>query len=141
MRVRAAPASVRLVPEPYGETPVWCYDGNVPGPEIRVRQGDRLRVVLDNALGEDTTIHWHGLRLPNAMDGVPDVTQPPVHPGETFAYEFDAVDAGTFWYHPHANSLEQVARGLYGVLVVEEREPALRVDRDVTWVLDDWRMT
>ncbi len=141
MRVRAAPASVRLVPDPYGETAVWCYGGSVPGPEIRVRQGDRLRVVLDNGLDEDTTIHWHGLRLPNAMDGVPLVTQPPVCPGETFAYEFDAVDAGTFWYHPHANSLEQVARGLYGVLVVEEREPALRVDRDVTWVLDDWRMT
>ena len=141
LRLRAAPASVRLVPEPYGRTPVWCYGGSVPGPEIRVRQGDRVRVVLDNGLAEDTTIHWHGLRLPNAMDGVPDVTQPPVRPGETFVYEFDAVDAGTFWYHPHVNSLEQVARGLYGVLVVEEREPALRVDRDVTWVLDDWRMT
>ncbi len=141
MRLRAAPASVRLVSEPYGETAVWCYGGSVPGPEIRVRQGDRLRVVLDNGLDEDTTIHWHGLRLPNAMDGVPDVTQPPVRPGETFAYEFDAVDAGTFWYHPHSNSLEQVARGLYGVLIVEEREPVLRVDRDVTWVLDDWRMT
>ena len=140
-RLRAAPASVRLMPEPYGETPVWCYGGSVPGPEIRVRQGERVRVLLDNGLAEDTTIHWHGLRLPNAMDGVPDVTQPPVRPGATFAYEFDAVDAGTFWYHPHANSLEQVARGLYGVLVVEEREPALRVDRDVTWVLDDWRMT
>ena len=141
LRLRAAPASVRLVPEPYGETPVWCYGGSVPGPEIRVRQGDRVRVLLDNGLGEDTTIHWHGLRLPNAMDGVPEVTQPPVRPGGTFAYEFDAVDAGTFWYHPHSNSMEQVARGLYGVLVVEEREPALRVDRDLTWVLDDWRMT
>ena len=141
LRLRAAPASVRLVPEPYGETPVWCYGGSVPGPEIRVRQGDRVRVLLDNGLGEDTTIHWHGLRLPNAMDGVPEVTQPPVRPGGTFAYEFDALDAGTFWYHPHSNSMEQVARGLYGVLVVEERDPALRVDRDVTWVLDDWRMT
>ena len=141
LRLRAAPASVRLAPEPYGETPVWCYGGSVPGPEIRVRQGDRLRVVLDNGLDEDTTIHWHGLRLPNAMDGVPMVTQPPVRPGETFTYEFDAVDAGTFWYHSHSNSLEQVARGLYGVLVVEEREPALRVDRDIAWVLDDWRMT
>ena len=141
LRLRAAPASVQLVPEPYGETPVWCYGGSVPGPEIRVRQGERVRVLLDNGLGEDTTIHWHGLRLPNAMDGVPDVTQPPVRPGGTFAYEFDALDAGTFWYHPHANSFEQVARGLYGVLVVEEREPALRVDRDMTWVLDDWRFT
>ena len=141
LRLRAAPSSVRLAPAPYGETAVWCYGGSVPGPEIRVRQGERVRVVLDNSLDEDTTIHWHGLRLPNAMDGVPDVTQPPVRPGGTFVYEFDAVDAGTFWYHPHSNSMEQVARGLYGVLVVEEREPALRVDRDVTWVLDDWRMT
>ena len=121
MRLQAAPASVRLVPVPYGETAVWCYGGSVPGPEIRVRQGDRLRVVLANGLEEDTTVHWHGLRLPNAMDGVPLVTQPSVRPGETFTYEFDAVDAGTFWYHPHSNSIEQVARGLYGVLVIEER--------------------
>ena len=122
------------------ETDAWSYNGIVPGPEIRLRQGDRLRVAVDNALAEETTIHWHGVRVPNAMDGVPHLTQKPIGPGESFVYEFDAVDAGTFWYHPHQRSFEQVGRGLYGPLIVEEPEP-LRVDRDVTWVLGDWRLT
>ena len=139
-RLRAAPGRVRLVPAPHGETPAWCYNGAVPGPEIRVRQGNRLRIAVDNALAEETTVHWHGVRLPNAMDGVPHLTQPPIAPGETFVYEFDAVDAGTFWYHPHQRSFEQVGRGLYGALIVEEPEP-VPVDRDVTWVLGDWRLT
>ena len=140
VRLRAAPGRVRLVPEPHGETPAWCYNGQVPGPAIRVRQGDRLRIHVGNGLDEETTVHWHGLRVPNAMDGVPHLTQAPIKPGETFTYEFDAVDAGTFWYHPHQRSFEQVGRGLYGPLVVEEAE-APRVDRDLTWVLDDWRLT
>src|SRR3546814_13108786 len=79
------------------------------------------------------------MRVPNAMDGVPHLTQKPVAPGETFHYEFECPDAGTFWYHPHQRSLEQVGRGLYGPLIVEEPEP-VAVDRDVTWVLDDWRL-
>jgi FtsP/CotA-like multicopper oxidase with cupredoxin domain len=140
LRLRAAPGRVRLVPEPHGETPAWCYNGSVPGPEIRVRQGERLRIAVENGLEEETTVHWHGLRLPNAMDGVPHLTQPPITAGQSFIYEFDAVDAGTFWYHPHQRSFEQVGRGLYGPLIVEEPEP-LRVDREVTWVLDDWRLT
>src|SRR3546814_3696839 len=77
MRLRAAPGRTRLVPEPHGETPAWCYNGQVPGPEIRVRQGDRLRVHVENSLEEETTVHWHGLRVPNAMDGVPHLTQTP----------------------------------------------------------------
>ena len=140
VRIRAAPARVQLAPAPYRDASLWCYDGRVPGPEIRVRQGERLRVVLENGLDEGTTVHWHGLRVSNAMDGVPFLTQPPIAPGEAFAYEFDAVDAGTFWYHPHMRSFEQVGRGLYGPLIVEEAEP-LRVDREATWVLDDWRLT
>jgi len=84
-------------------------------------------------------VHWHGLRVPNAMDGVPHLTQAPIAPGESFAYEFDAVDAGTFWYHPHQRSFEQVGRGLYGALIVEEPNPP-RVDREMVWVLDDWRL-
>ena len=138
--LRAAAGKVRLVPEPYPETPAWCYGGRVPGPEIRVRQGQRLRVMAANDLAEPTTVHWHGVRLPHAMDGVPHLTQPPIEPGGRFVYEFDAVDAGTFWYHPHQRSSEQVGRGLHGVLIVEEPDP-LRVDRDLTWVLDDWRLT
>jgi len=138
--LRAAPGQARIAPEPWGMSDVWCYGGKVPGPEIRVRQGDRLQIQVENALDEETTVHWHGLRLPNAMDGVPHLTQRPIAAGETFTYEFNAVDAGTFWYHPHQRSFEQVGRGLYGPLIIEEPEP-VRVDREVTWVLDDWRLT
>jgi FtsP/CotA-like multicopper oxidase with cupredoxin domain len=139
-RLRAAPGPARLLPEPSAEIAAWCYNGIVPGPAIRVRQGERLRVEVENGLAEETTVHWHGVRLPHAMDGVPHLTQKPIGAGERFVYEFDAVDAGTFWYHPHQRSFEQVGRGLYGALIVEEREP-VRVDRDVTWVLGDWRLT
>lgn len=140
IRLVARSGRAALAGPPHPETGVWGYDGRVPGPEIRVRQGERLRVELENRLLQETTIHWHGLRVPNAMDGVPHLTQAPVRPGETFAYEFEVQDAGTYWYHPHVRSFEQVARGLYGPLVVEEREPPATIDRDVTWVLDDWRL-
>ena len=135
----ARPGRTHLVGGSYPETAVWSYNGTVPGPEIRVRQGERLRITVENRLAEETTVHWHGLRVPNAMDGVPHLTQKPIAPGETFVYEFDVPDAGTYWYHPHQRSFEQVGRGLYGPLIVEEREP-IQVDRDVTWVLDDWRL-
>ena len=97
-------------------------------------------MVVENLLEEETTVHWHGVRVPNAMDGVPHLTQKPIAPGETFLYEFDVPDAGTYWYHPHQRSFEQVGRGLYGALIVEEVEP-VRVDRELVWVLDDWRLT
>jgi FtsP/CotA-like multicopper oxidase with cupredoxin domain len=135
----ASPGRAPLVGGSYPETPVWSYNGAVPGPEIRVRQGERLRVTVENQLAEGTTVHWHGLRVPNAMDGVPHLTQKPIAAGETFVYEFEVPDAGTYWYHPHQRSFEQVGRGLYGPLIVEERE-RIQVDRDVTWVLDDWRL-
>lgn len=138
-RLRAGPGRAQITPEPHGDTAVWCYGGMLPGPEIRVRQGERLRIAVENALDEETTVHWHGVRVPNAMDGVPHLTQQPIAPGEAFAYEFEAVDAGTFWYHPHQRSFEQVGRGLYGPLIVEEADP-VRVDRDLTWVLSDWRL-
>ena len=139
-RLHAAMDPVRLVPEPIGSTDAWCFNGSVPGPEIRVRQGERIRVNVTNGLNEETTVHWHGMRVPNAMDGVPHLTQAPIRSGGAFTYEFDALDAGTFWYHPHQRSFEQVGRGLYGPLIVEEPSP-IRVDRDLTWVLDDWRLT
>jgi FtsP/CotA-like multicopper oxidase with cupredoxin domain len=120
-------------------TPIWGYDGMVPGPTLRVRQGDALKVRLVNDLQQPTTVHWHGLRLPNAMDGVPKLTQAPIAPGASFDYHFVPPDAGTFWYHTHFLSSEQLARGLYGVLVVEEREP-VEVDRDLMLVIDDWRL-
>lgn len=120
-----------------GPTPVWAYNGQVPGPLIQARVGDTLRVVFTNDLPDPTTIHWHGLRIENAMDGVPAV-QDPVQPGETFTYEFVLPDAGSYWYHPHIRGHEQVDRGLYGPLVVHEAEADEPVvDRDRFFVLDD----
>ena len=130
----------QIAPEPYNQTPVWCYNNSLPGPEIRVKQGERLKAIAENTLDEETTVHWHGVRVPNAMDGVSHLTQQPISTGSTFTYEFDATDAGTFWYHPHQGSSEQLGRGLYGPLIVEEAEP-IKVDRDITWMLDDWRLT
>jgi FtsP/CotA-like multicopper oxidase with cupredoxin domain len=138
-RLVAAAARANIAGAQYPDTAVWAYGGTVPGPEIRVRQGARLRVEIENRLPQATTIHWHGVRVPNAMDGVPRLTQAPIEPGTRFVYEFDAVDAGTFWYHPHERSLEQVARGLYGALIVEEREPSAGA-RDVAWGLGAWRL-
>jgi FtsP/CotA-like multicopper oxidase with cupredoxin domain len=135
----AAPAQVAVRGAAGPAVSAWTYGGTVPGPEIRLRRGERLRVVLDNRLPQDTTVHWHGVRVPNAMDGVPHLTQPPVRPGERFVYEFDLPDAGTYWYHSHLHSAEQLDRGLYGPLIVEELAPP-RVDRELTWVLDDWRL-
>ncbi len=139
-QITAAPAQAQLAPPGYAATEVWAYNGMVPGQMLRFAQGDTLDVRLVNGLAkQDTTIHWHGLRLPNAMDGVPGLTQAPVAPGDSFDYRFALNDAGTFWYHPHANSVEQISRGLAGVLVVEEPE-APDVDDDQVLVLDDWRM-
>ena len=121
-------------------TDVWCYGGSIPGPELRVRQGQTLRINVRNDLPEETTVHWHGIRLPNAMDGVPGLTQTPIKPGETFTYEFTPPDAGTFWYHPHADSLRQLGRGMAGALIVEEPEP-IAVERELVWMLADWRLT
>ena len=129
----------QLVPPEYPDTEIWGFNGAVPGPELRFRQGQTARIVVANRLPQATTVHWHGLRVPNRMDGVPHLTQEPIAPGADFVYEFALPDAGTYWYHPHERSHEQVARGLYGVLIVEEREP-IRVDREITWVLSDWKL-
>jgi FtsP/CotA-like multicopper oxidase with cupredoxin domain len=131
----AAPADLPLIDG--GRLKVWAYNGSVPGPTLRVRLGDTVRVRFQNQLPQPTTVHWHGVRLPNAMDGVPYLTQPPIDPGQSFVYEFTPKDAGTFWFHPHLRSSEQVERGLYGVLIVEDAQPAPYA-RDLVWVLDDW---
>lgn len=120
-------------------TAIWGYEGQVPGPTLRLRRGDELRIRLVNDLPEPTLIHWHGLRLPNAMDGVPHLTQDPVEPGKSFDYRFTVPDAGTFWYHSHLYSSEQLERGLYGPLIVDEPQP-VDVDQDLVLVLDDWRL-
>jgi FtsP/CotA-like multicopper oxidase with cupredoxin domain len=139
IRLEAAPARIGVVGKPYPDTDLWAYNGAFPGPVLRARQGERLRVRLVNRLPQETTIHWHGIRLPNAMDGVPHLTQPPVPAGGEFLYEFDLPDAGTYWYHPHFGSPEQLGRGLYGALVVEERTPPA-FDRDLVWALSDLRL-
>jgi FtsP/CotA-like multicopper oxidase with cupredoxin domain len=115
------------------------YSDRGPAPELRVRQGEPAGVRLLNRMEEPTTIHWHGIRLPNAMDGVPFLTQAYVHKGETFDYAFTPPDAGTYWYHPHCNSLAQMSRGLGGLLIVEERrDPGF--DADIALNLRDWRL-
>ncbi|MBX5132669.1 multicopper oxidase family protein [Rhizobium lentis] len=138
-RIVAEAGRARLAGPNGPETDVWTYDGTVPGPLVRLRQGEPARLVVENRLDQETTVHWHGIRLPNAMDGVPGLTQPPIGPGESYVYEFTPPDAGTFWYHPHANSLEQLGRGLAGAVIVEERDP-VAVDRDLLWLLADWRL-
>src|SRR5688572_15055101 len=139
-RLQAKTSRVPLVGGPYPETEVWGYEGLVPGPELRFRQGERLVIEVENLLPDATTVHWHGVRLPNAMDGVPHLTQAPIKAkGGRFVYEFALPDAGTFWYHPHLGSPEQVARGLYGALIVDEHEPP-PVDRDLVWMLGGWRL-
>ncbi|MYF88732.1 MAG: multicopper oxidase family protein, partial [Boseongicola sp. SB0676_bin_33] len=120
-----------------GTTPSLGFNGSTPGPVLRVRQGDELVVNFENRTGEPSSVHWHGIRIDNAMDGVPDLTQDAVPAGESFEYRFIAPDAGTFWYHSHSRSWEQVARGLYGPLIVEERRPPA-VDADIIVMIDDW---
>jgi FtsP/CotA-like multicopper oxidase with cupredoxin domain len=117
---------------------VWGYSGQMPGPEMRVREGDTVRVTLKNELPVPTTIHWHGINVPNAMDGVAGLNQEPVKPGETFTYEFTATPAGTRWYHSHTDPALQVPMGLYGALIVEPHQPEATYDRDYTFMLAEW---
>jgi FtsP/CotA-like multicopper oxidase with cupredoxin domain len=116
-------------------TRAWGYNGQVPGPILEARVGDVLEVHLTNRLAEPTTIHWHGLRVPAAMDGT-DMAQHPVAPDGSFTYRFMLPDAGTFWYHPHSNETVQLERGLYGALVVRGPDEPV-IDRERVLVLDD----
>lgn len=138
-QIKLAPGEALLSGADGPPTAVWAYNATVPGPALRLRQGQPARITVENGLEEDTTVHWHGIRLPNAMDGVPGLTQPPIRPGESFLYEFTPSDAGTFWYHPHADSLVQLGHGLAGPLIVEEAEP-VAFDHDLLWLLQDWRL-
>lgn len=106
---------------------------------LRMKQGEWLQAMLTNKLNEHTSIHWHGIRLPNAMDGVPYLTQPPVQPGESFTYAFRPPDTGTFFFHPHCNTVEQLGRGLAGVLVIEGDETR-PFDADIVLAYRDWRI-
>lgn len=139
--LHAREATARLAPDDYPETRIWGYDGTVPGPVLRARQGDRLTRLFRNGLPQPSSVHWHGIRIENGMDGVVGMTQPAVDPGADFLYDFALPDAGTYWYHPHHRTSEQMARGLYGALIVEEAVSAPQVDRDEALLIDDWRLT
>lgn len=115
----------------------WTYDGGLPGPLIRTKVGDRLIVHFTNNLDQDTTIHWHGVRVPIEMDGVPGISQPPVKKGETFTYDFITPDASLYWYHPHVMSAAQVGFGLYGALLVEDPGDGVGIEDELTLVLSD----
>jgi multicopper oxidase len=138
----ARPGAVRLVAAPAtvdlgGRTvETWTFNGELPGPELRLRAGEVLRARLENRLPAGTTVHWHGIALRNEMDGVPAITQPIVEPGQGFDYQFAVPDPGTYFYHPHVGL--QIERGLYGPLVVEDPGEVVRYDHEAVLVLDDW---
>jgi FtsP/CotA-like multicopper oxidase with cupredoxin domain len=125
--------------EPGRKVEAWTYNGVVPAPQIRVREGDRVRINLKNNLPESTAIHFHGLELPNDQDGVPFITQPPVKPGASYTYEFTVPNAGSHMYHSHHNSAKQVGLGLLGAFIVEPRDKSNepKVDLDYVMVLND----
>jgi FtsP/CotA-like multicopper oxidase with cupredoxin domain len=116
----------------------WAYNGQVPGPEIRVREGDHVRITLINHLPVGTTIHWHGLNVPADMDGPAGLNQAPVEPGQSFVYDFIATPAGTRWYHSHTDVATQVMLGLYGAFIVEPKTGAVHYDREYTYLLAEW---
>jgi len=116
---------------------LWGYNGQSPGPTIEVVEGDRVRIFVTNRLSESTSIHWHGQRLPNGMDGVSGLNQPSIKPGQTYVYEFAAQRAGTFMYHPHADETTQMAMGMMGSWVTHAKDPeVMRVDRDYVFLLN-----
>jgi len=134
----AAPLRHEFAPGLTGEC--WGYNGSTPGPTIEAVAGDRVRIYVTNRLPERTTVHWHGLILPNGMDGVGGLNQPYILPGETFRYEFTLRHPGTFMYHPHADEMTQMGMGLMGMFVVHEPEPEHVVDRDFAVMLTEWRV-
>lgn len=134
----AAERPARLLGDQGPESRLWTY-GDDLFRLVRLRRGETLVVDFENRLPEHTSIHWHGLRIPNDQDGVPYLTQPPVKPGERHAYRFTPPDAGTFWFHPHCDTVSQLGRGLAGVMIVDGDETAA-YDAEVVVVLKDWRL-
>ncbi|HEV1999937.1 MAG TPA: copper oxidase [Xanthobacteraceae bacterium] len=115
---------------------LWGYNGQAPGPTIEAVEGDRVRIFVTNRLPEHTTVHWHGMLLPNGMDGVGGLTQPHIPPGKTFVYEFELKKSGTFMYHPHSDEMVQMAMGMMGMFVVHPRDGNLhRADRDFVFIM------
>lgn len=142
---RLTAKAVRWEILPGSRVVAWTYNGTVPGPELRVPYGQRVRVIVKNELPEPTTVHWHGIAVPNAMDGVPGVTQSPIQPGKTYTYEFRAIPAGrdsmggTFLYHSHVQEDRQMGLGLAGAFVIEPPQ-AERYDVERTIMIQEWNL-
>ncbi|MDE2080332.1 MAG: copper oxidase [Burkholderiales bacterium] len=142
-RTKAGVKEFHLVAEPVvrefapGMTAnLWGYNGSSPGPTIEAVEGDRVRIFVTNRLPEHTTVHWHGILVPNGMDGVGGLTQPHIPPGQTFVYEFTLPRAGTHMYHPHADEMVQMAMGMMGLFIIHPKDPRqMRVDRDFAFVM------
>src|SRR5499433_4002360 len=118
---------------------LWGYNGASPGPTIEAVEGDKVRIFVTNKLPEHTTVHWHGVLVPNGMDGVGGLTQPHIKPGKTFAYEFELRQHGTQMYHPHSDEMVQMALGMMGLFIIHpKREEGPRVDRDFCIMLMEW---
>jgi manganese oxidase len=119
---------------------LWGYNGQTPGPTIEAVEGDKVRIFVTNRLPEHTTVHWHGMLLPNGMDGVGGLTQPHIKPGKTFVYEFQLTKSGTFMYHPHSDEMVQMAMGMMGSFIVHPKDPTLHpVDRDFVFIMSSYR--
>ena len=139
LRLKAEAVTQQILPNGDGATSMLGFNGSMPGPELRVRRGERVNIEVENGLDEGTAVHWHGIRLENQMDGVPILTQDLINPEDTKTYSFIPPDEGTYWYHSHHISHEQVARGMMGPLIVEDETP-LDVDRDITVLMADWQI-
>jgi FtsP/CotA-like multicopper oxidase with cupredoxin domain len=137
LKLTAEAVTQQILPKGDGTTAMLGFNGSMPGPELRLRRGERISIDVENRLEEGTAVHWHGIRLENQMDGVPMLTQDLINPGASKTYSFVPPDAGTYWYHSHYISQEQVARGMMGPLIVEDDQPP-DVDHDITVVLSDW---
>ncbi|WP_341368902.1 multicopper oxidase family protein [Yoonia sp. BS5-3] len=139
LRLKAEAVTQQILPDGNGVTSMLGFNGSMPGPELRVRRGERVNIDVENDLEEGTAVHWHGIRLENQMDGVPILTQELIEPSDTKTYSFIPPDEGTYWYHSHYISHEQVARGMMGPLIVEDETPP-DIDHDITVLMADWQM-
>ena len=120
---------------------LWGYNGQAPGPTIEAVEGDKVRIFVTNKLPEYTTVHWHGMLVPNGMDGVGGLNQPHIDPGKTFVYEFELKKSGTFMYHPHSDEMVQMGMGLMGMFIVHPRDISFRpVDRDFVFIMSTYRV-
>ncbi len=137
LKLTAEAVTQQILPMGDGTTAMLGFNGSMPGPELRLKRGERISIDVENRLEEGTAVHWHGIRLENQMDGVPMLTQDLINPGASKTYSFVPPDAGTYWYHSHYISQEQVARGMMGPLIVEDDQPP-DVNHDITVVLSDW---